>query len=310
MAAISLMQMAENLNGKNLDARTINGIPFRGVWNWNGGKGSSRGARFPWCKDLKFVDPPGQVSALASFPGSGNTWLRYLLQQVTGYHTGSVYKDFALMKNGFPAESISNGSVIIVKTHEYGEQMRAPFSRAILIIRDPYQAILAEFNRQSGGHIGHAQPDKYSKDNGKYWSTFVHNKALSWTNTYLDWLQFKGPLHVLFYEDLVENLANEMNKILEFLDFHEDIPSFECMMRNKDGIYKRRKRNLSFNPYSQSMRDLIDYCKKTVDSAIKAYFSNNSDMETYVNSLNLTRLSEAALETKGKPEIKGVKLAR
>ncbi len=27
---------------------------------------------------------PGPVVALASFPGSGNTWLRYLLQQATG----------------------------------------------------------------------------------------------------------------------------------------------------------------------------------------------------------------------------------
>ena len=35
------------------------------------------------------------------------------------------------------------------------------------MIRDPYQAIQAEFNRQSGGHIGHAQPDKYTRDGGK-----------------------------------------------------------------------------------------------------------------------------------------------
>ena len=27
------------------------------------------------------------------------------------------------MKNGFPAEYISNGSVITVKTHEYGEEV-------------------------------------------------------------------------------------------------------------------------------------------------------------------------------------------
>ena len=27
---------------------------------------------------------PGPYVALASFPGSGNTWLRYLLQQATG----------------------------------------------------------------------------------------------------------------------------------------------------------------------------------------------------------------------------------
>lgn len=29
-------------------------------------------------------DDPGALIALASFPGSGNTWLRYLLQQATG----------------------------------------------------------------------------------------------------------------------------------------------------------------------------------------------------------------------------------
>ena len=32
----------------------------------------------------KVVQTPGTVTALASFLGSGNTWLRYLLQQVTG----------------------------------------------------------------------------------------------------------------------------------------------------------------------------------------------------------------------------------
>ena len=33
--------------------------------------------------NLVFQAAPGPVTALASFPGSGNTWLRYLLQQVS-----------------------------------------------------------------------------------------------------------------------------------------------------------------------------------------------------------------------------------
>ena len=49
-----------------------------------------------WCNELKFVDPPGQLTALASFPGSGNTWVRYLIQQATGYVTGSIYNDGSL----------------------------------------------------------------------------------------------------------------------------------------------------------------------------------------------------------------------
>lgn len=104
--------------------------------NWNKNKKAK----------LKVTQPPPTgLSALASFPvsgktwarahvtklneianymcffhhqGSGNTWLRYLLQQATGIYTGSVYKDFGLLKSGFPAESICNSSVLVVKTHE------------------------------------------------------------------------------------------------------------------------------------------------------------------------------------------------
>lgn len=51
--------------------------------------------------------------------------------------------------------------------------MKNRFSQAVLIIRDPYLAIQAEFNRQSGGHIGHAQPDKYTRDGGRCKYAFV-----------------------------------------------------------------------------------------------------------------------------------------
>ena len=35
---------------------------------------------------------------LLSLPGSGNTWTRYLLEQATGYQTGSVYGDPSLAR--------------------------------------------------------------------------------------------------------------------------------------------------------------------------------------------------------------------
>ncbi len=34
--------------------------------------------------------------ALASYPGSGNTWLRYLLEGAGGIFTGSRYKDLQI----------------------------------------------------------------------------------------------------------------------------------------------------------------------------------------------------------------------
>lgn len=43
-----------------------------------------RRTKIQWCTELKFFEPPRKTIALVSFPGSGNTWLRYLLQQATG----------------------------------------------------------------------------------------------------------------------------------------------------------------------------------------------------------------------------------
>ena len=69
---------------------------------------SRKSGRFPeisWCKPLGYraaIPQRDSVIALASFPGSGNTWVRYLLQQATGIITGSIYKDHALLRNGFP----------------------------------------------------------------------------------------------------------------------------------------------------------------------------------------------------------------
>lgn len=61
-----------------------------------------------WCSPLRYIpiEQRHNKTALASFPGSGNTWLRYLLQQVTGILTGSVYNDLFLKNNGFPGRYI------------------------------------------------------------------------------------------------------------------------------------------------------------------------------------------------------------
>ncbi|KFM75500.1 WSCD family member, partial [Stegodyphus mimosarum] len=33
------------------------------------------------------------------------------------------------------------------------------YQKAVLLIRDPYGALVAEFNRRAGGHVGHASPE-------------------------------------------------------------------------------------------------------------------------------------------------------
>ena len=54
-----------------------------------------------------------------SVTGSGNTWMRYLIQTATGYMTGSDYFSKELFENGFPGESFNDGSTLVVKSHEW-----------------------------------------------------------------------------------------------------------------------------------------------------------------------------------------------
>lgn len=50
------------------------------------------------------------------------------------------------------------------------------------------------------------------------WSQFVAQKAKSWTETNLDWIErFSGPLLITMYHHLVQNTSQELTTILDFL---------------------------------------------------------------------------------------------
>lgn len=139
--------------------------------------------------------------ALSSFPGAGNTWVRHLIELMTGYYTGSFYFDGTLYNRGeegsaplgrqaswgekycpadrhydciysllpgFKGEKDywKSGRSICVKTHESGQKEIEMFESAILLIRNPYRSLMAEYNRKCAGHLGHAT-DAQWKSKGK-----------------------------------------------------------------------------------------------------------------------------------------------
>lgn len=53
------------------------------------------------CMDRHFLPTRvNQLVALASFPGSGNTWCRHLIELATGFYSGSYYFDASLYNKG------------------------------------------------------------------------------------------------------------------------------------------------------------------------------------------------------------------
>ena len=99
--------------------------------------------------------------ALASFPGSGNTWVRGLLHMATGLCTGSLYCDRDLRRHGFSGENVRSGVVLVTKTHRPSKKVplwlgrschencsSLTFGKSILLIRSPFNAIISEWNRR------------------------------------------------------------------------------------------------------------------------------------------------------------------
>ena len=92
--------------------------------------------------------------ALASYPGSGNTWLRGLLETATGICTGFEFCDISMRVKGFAGENIVSGAVSVVKTHGFPhwkvkrKTSGVHFDSAIVLVRNPLDAFVAEWNRR------------------------------------------------------------------------------------------------------------------------------------------------------------------
>ena len=134
-------------------------------------------------QEMKFLEQ--NVSrlhvALASFPGSGITWLRYLIEQATGIFTGSMDCDISLKHVGHMGEGVWTNQVVAVRVNlahlniTGSENMTicangfgvcqndsAHFDKVVIVMRNPYTAILSEYNRMvTLSHVEKLSLDHY-----------------------------------------------------------------------------------------------------------------------------------------------------
>lgn len=111
----------------------------------------------PTCRFMKWGKKRSPV-ALNSQEGSGNTWLRGLLEKATGICTGFYACDPEMRARGFLGEGIMSAHVLVVKTHVHvpkwiGEKSSPLFSyesvygSGVYLIRNPARGVIAEWNR-------------------------------------------------------------------------------------------------------------------------------------------------------------------
>lgn len=222
------------------------------------------------CLDRRFLPTRTKHQiALASFPGAGNTWARHLIELATGFYTGSYYFDGSLYNKGFKGERDHwrSGRTICIKTHESGKKEIESFDSGILMIRNPYKALMAEFNRKYGGHIGFASQAHWR---GKEWPEFVKNYAPWWASHTMDWLSYGKNVHIVHFEDLKRDLFSGLKGMVLFLGLEVSEDRLLCVEGQKDGNFKRSGlRKLEYDPYTPEMRASIDKMVKTVDAVLK-----------------------------------------
>lgn len=103
--------------------------------------------------------------------------------------------------------------------------------------------------------------------------------------------QNPSALHVVQFDDLMANKKSELAKVLQFIgitDFEEDV--MDCVVAKYEGLFKRRKYKLDFEPFSQEVKEQIENAKDLVQQAVEEWkFSkfDTLDLEAEVeNSAN------------------------
>ncbi|XP_025861016.1 sialate:O-sulfotransferase 1 [Vulpes vulpes] len=224
------------------------------------------------CTDRRFLPTKSKVFvALSSFPGAGNTWARHLIEHATGFYTGSYYFDGTLYNKGFKGEKDHWRSrrTICVKTHESGRREIEMFDSAILLIRNPYRSLVAEFNRKCAGHLGYAADRNWKS---KEWPDFVNSYAAWWSSHVLDWLRYGKRLLVVHYEELRHSLLPTLREMVAFLNVSVSEERLLCVENNKEGSFRRRgRRPHDPEPFTPEMRTLIDGYIRTVDKALREH---------------------------------------
>ncbi|XP_070548732.1 sialate:O-sulfotransferase 1-like [Ptychodera flava] len=181
--------------------------------------------------------------ALISAPGSGNTWLRHLIEQATGIYTGSVFVDPELYDSGFLGEydDWDSGRTIVVKTHTRNYHQMKRYPAAILLMRNAYTAIVTECNRMLTLQK-HTTFVEWNSEtvNSQEFEKVINDTMNWWEDVAVKWLLgYTRPLHVVHYEDLVLDTESQLINIVRFLNMTVSEERLKCVRRNMEGNFHK-----------------------------------------------------------------------
>ncbi|EDQ92750.1 uncharacterized protein MONBRDRAFT_21847 [Monosiga brevicollis MX1] len=236
------------------------------------------------CDFRRIGRPPSQASrkppVLYSAPGSGNTFVRTLLDAATGYYSGSLYLDATLI-DSLPGEGHCN-HVSVVKAHPNMHSVDdllgqtptlrrncGPFDAFAIVIRDFYHAVFAEFQRRYvevvqasnprlalNHHVSTLQWKDWDADFRFIWQDYVMRKAKESVATWAQYERLRqlpnSTTLLVSYERLVNSAerASELRRLVSFVvgESAVDESRLECAFESSaSGQVRRVKQESDLN---------------------------------------------------------------
>ena len=188
---------------------------------------ATRSTNFPLPLPARFLDASeavGETVVLASYPRSGNSLLRSLLESISGVVTGSDTRadrtlSLALQECGVRGEGVIDERAWVVKSHYPERRGCARFAakRAILLVRNPWDVIDSYFNMTlTNSHNTTMRDDQYARFE-ELFRGLARAEADVWARFNRWWLRAPIPLLVVRYEDLVHHRHRTLRRVAWFL---------------------------------------------------------------------------------------------
>lgn len=156
---------------------------------------------------------------LASYPRSGNTWLRFMLfEALTGTPAG-----FSSVRRAIPHVNpymdtrplLPNGARLFLTHEQYGRPYR--HASAVYLVRDVRDVIISEYGRRQ-------MTLSYTNDFDHFLEDFLRGRIHrfgSWTDHVAGWTHraaiADGSMLLVRYEDLKTDPAKKLSEVLQFL---------------------------------------------------------------------------------------------
>jgi hypothetical protein len=240
---------------------------------------------------LRWLEPneqEGEHIALVSYPRSGNSLMRSLLEKITGIYTGCDTRpdrslSQQLLQMGMKGESVVDEKVWFIKTHYPERSGWKPFQvkKAIVVVRNPWDAIDSYFNMTlTNTHHQSIHESQYERFADR-WDGMIKNEIDIWMKFHRFWtFKVSIPIIVVRYEDLLVNRAETLRRVFLFITnkktlegtkWEHKIQHLMATSGNNSGPYVPRSGGKIGHSFQHYSKEQFEYILKTANLPLRGF---------------------------------------